>query len=1224
MPGETGLVDIKRLVLSDTFNTWFDTTNQIIDAIDPVTVYGVQSLTGVRILDGASGGNYNGIKYFGVLPGHGVGYYGTNNEISLNYSGLSDGGQAIVATGDYFAFTDISDTTQDSGGTIKKVRAIDMLPSTVNAPNGNLTLEGNLSINGTLFVGGQNSFLASNDLRIEDKNIEIAFQQRGFLGATGITSGSYPTAGATAYYYDPGITSYGITSATVIGIVKSITGPNFGPTAIVSIGSVFTRGGPELFSLGGVIRFAGTNSIAGGPTGATYGIVSVFGDALSHFAVDGPTTEFFSDSNLDGAGITIRGASGDKTFVWSNSLKSLVSNVPVGVNSASNDGSLYVNTRYFRNNGLTSDGKNEFIFQGTSGNSSNTTLVVSYDSRAQWRFEHDKSVTGNEPLVIKHATGPAGPVITLSTINPLTTGPLGITTTAGGSANMWADGFNAEFLNGAGATFNSAAYSIPVSDSRGKINDVWLEASSNRTKITQSLHGLNVGQVVAVVGGSYTGANGIIYTSGKAEALGIIESVPDNNSFVLVTNGYITNVPTTVVSTTDEVYFMSTTVDGGLTTGEPTVTSSVRKPMFYPTVIAGGSASGYVLSYPGQVIGAGETATDQVYMESLVPVGSIQQYAGSYTNGNYNTNSWLPCDGRAVSYQSYTQLYDTIGNVYYARGIVTSSGGVSPVITLERDIRLIDPNDLLTVVVDNGTQRGGTSWAAQTVSVNSVNGTITLTADSISPGSTAWNNTGIGTSSFVRVYGKVDTLRPTTSVFFLPDLRTRISVGSVTGDNQMWMGDIWSPGASFNIEGNTIGYGVTGATSAIGGGFLATNYLIRAVKNTSALILTGHHHDDRYLLKTTSDIHSGSGITFAGSDSYYFGNLTGRPTLHVDNSSGYVGIGTTANSTGFGKSADRALDIVGTSTPALRVKATSGGGEAFFSVNNGTALDVGSQNNIYLALHTNATERMRIKTDGMVGVGTNNPAARLHVSTSLDEVIRAETTPTSNSGPYISLYRAGARQSYLAQQNLNLNLVNETSGGAIGLVTGGVTRMTIKSDGSVGIGTANAQDFLHIYAASPNIRLEDSGDNGGYSRIVANSAGGQTGSLILQADAGGMNSNAYMRFDVGTGKGVRAMQIMANGKIGLGTSTPDNTLTVAGGLKITPSGSSSLTGAFFTHPQFNSCSVTDISQNITLQSSLFADYGSPTSVYTIDPGAGIKITTGNTLNIATGFVWKII
>ena len=1495
MAGETGLVDIKKLVLSDTFNTWFDTTNQIIDALVPVSVYGIASTTGVNLISGLSSGNYSGIKTIGLKPGHGIGYYASNDEVSLNYSGLSDGytiGAAIVATGDYYAFTDISDPAQGADGTIKRVRASDMLPPVINAPNGpngTLTLEGNLTINGQLFVGGDNSFIASNDIRIEDKNIEIAYQQAGSVGITGTNSGNKYSfnAGVTAYYYDPGTYAVGITYAAVIGIVKSSTGPASGPTAEVKIGSVFTKGGPELFSLGGVIRF-------GGATGISFGVVGVAGNNSSHWTVASPTEEYFSDALLDGAGITIKGASGDKTFVWKNSQRSMVTNTPLGVAAASPD--QYINSRYFRNYGLTSDNRNDFIFLGTSANSENTSISLGYDNKSYWTFEQDTKLVGatsgtrfSEPLILKHTTspigkqynyavgltgipytdfgtigvtgitasafpltgdnlyffpssvtafsgpsgasastfigrvrsrtvsgtgnavitvnypfikgttatpalngyvafdtssnGPTGPTFgiysvssvvsresnieklpatgsqgyyyapgisagtlnsyysvlanvrevvgasltssyalvklfypfttynspgiipggywafngtaldgtsllggsigntgityatqdtpglsseyysaapttyVLSTIIPATPGtedlggidnpgPLDIANTAGGTfANHWAKGFNADYLDGAGADYVSTPNSIPVADGRGRIPGDWLEAQNNRQKLRQVQHGFVAGTVVALdTSGKYIRANAYSYSDPSSEAIGIVESVIGVHEFVLVTSGFISGLPKTLVPTTGDVYFVSAVPGGsggGMTNGEPTLGNSVRKPIFYSTNENPGLTgfmSGYVLTHPGQIVGFGQTATDQVYLESVSPIGVIQQYSGSFLGTNLPSADWIPCDGRAVSYQSYIDLYNTIGNVYYARGIVNSAAGVvNPIITIERGTRGLDPNDIVTIVFDNGSATGGTSWMGSIIGLSASNGTITLTGDAVGafPETKTWAQTGLLANAPVRIYGKVDTTlgRGVYSTFFVPDMQARYGVGGITGE-------------FVGMQGN--GTGLTaGTTGGSTGGFLATNYILRAVKTSPAAIIVGHQHDDRYLFKTKNDVHSVGGITFSGGP-YVFQNTSASIPALLVGINGNVGVGTqtptaklqtidTSNAARFGVNNVNSLTIGGNdSSPyagiGYNVNFNSGNADQYFAVgadltslirfhNGGFQFKGNTANGAVSGTPFALTEYMTILNSGNVGVGTTTPTARLHVKSTAENSMILETTNAVGQN-YLTFNDPSGRKGYLGYGgvgNDEMRLQNSEAA-PLYFATYGSDRMVILADGKVGIGTTTPIAGLEISAttASPHLLLRTPASSNTLPIIQFMEGTAKSWALVgCVVPGAGANGTFGIRDDFQSGTPVR-LAITRTGNVGIGTITPTSTLEIVGSVAI----SGGMTGGFFAQPHFNTSAATNITASIVLGPSLFPN--SPTSVFTVDPGSGISVTTGSVVTVNSGFTWKIM
>ncbi|ADO97382.1 pre-neck appendage protein [Synechococcus phage S-SM2] len=105
--------------------------------------------------------------------------------------------------------------------------------------------------------------------------------------------------------------------------------------------------------------------------------------------------------------------------------------------------------------------------------------------------------------------------------------------------------------------------------------------------------------------------------------------------------------------------------------------------------------------------------------------------------------------------------------------------------------------------------------------------------------------------------------------------------------------------------------------------------------------------------------------------------------------------------------------------------------------------------------------------------------------------------------------------------------------------TNATEKVRIKSDGDVGIGTADPQVKLHIRDADPYIRLEDSAAPTGYSQIM----GTHQGAIAFSADTSDSVADSHLRFDV---DGSEKLRITSAGRIGIGTAEPDRLLVVAG------------------------------------------------------------------------------
>jgi len=170
------------------------------------------------------------------------------------------------------------------------------------------------------------------------------------------------------------------------------------------------------------------------------------------------------------------------------------------------------------------------------------------------------------------------------------------------------------------------------------------------------------------------------------------------------------------------------------------------------------------------------------------------------------------------------------------------------------------------------------------------------------------------------------------------------------------------------------------------------------------------------------------------------------------------------------------------------------------------------------------TEKVRIKNDGFVGIGTNNPQTRLDVS----GVIRS----TQNSSAAVSLLASdtGGREYRVVSTDNS----NGLGGGRFAIYdeTAASARVTILSSGEVGFGTNNpVAPLTFANTVGPKIDLE----NGGADRY-----GFGTGSGVLQiySGAGGPNEGGIAFGNRSNTTFNETVRIIKNGSVGIGRTNP--------------------------------------------------------------------------------------
>ena len=194
------------------------------------------------------------------------------------------------------------------------------------------------------------------------------------------------------------------------------------------------------------------------------------------------------------------------------------------------------------------------------------------------------------------------------------------------------------------------------------------------------------------------------------------------------------------------------------------------------------------------------------------------------------------------------------------------------------------------------------------------------------------------------------------------------------------------------------------------------------------------------------------------------GNITfDEGTLHVDAANNRVGVGTTSPQNALhlnaSDSGSKYIQLTNSTT------GTTNSDGAIIGLSSGELLVLGNQESNDITLQTAGSDRVRVKADGKVGIGTTTPNKIIHAEGGSGESKTFYTNTANTDGMSIGLGSGGTPR-----------IDVEGSTKSLGFFMNNSRKMDLTQDGKLGIGTTSPVSLLEVNSSDHAIITLDGQD----------------------------------------------------------------------------------------------------------------------------------------------------